>query len=343
MSQFCLPFLLLLFVTTAHADTLYKFPEKPDTGLLTEGQITSQSYNPLLFDQFTAIYRYPSLYQNNSGELDKISQQTIEQIKAQLKEINNQESIITIVGHSQKNYKSSNDIRLSTFLPRGWQRLGETIPPEQEETQGDVNENMRRVKQILLDDGIAEAQIYLENRNGHDNGFAETERNGRKLNQRVDVAIYLIKERDSDGDGVLDRADLCPNTGKGIIVYDNGCAQTFTLHLEFIFDTNKLRNPKDKNTVKQVDILKLFSTILQNHQEYRAVVIGYTDSTGEESYNQHLSLQRAQAVRDLLIQEGISEYRIGIDGLGEKYPIASNDTKEGRQQNRRIELKLLVE
>ena len=343
MFRFCLPLLFLFFVVPAHAETLYSHPETPGTVTLTADQVTRQEHNPLFFEQFTAIYRYPSLYQNNSGELDDASQQIAEQIKTQLEELNDQESIITIVGHSQKNYKSSNDIRLSTFFPRGWQRLGETIPPEQEETQGDVNENMEQIKQILLDNGIAESQLYLENRNGFDNAFAETERNGRELNQRVDVAIYLIKERDSDGDGVLDRDDLCPNTGQGILVYNNGCAQTFTLHLEFIFDTNKLRVSEEENAVRQEDILKAFSTTLHEHREYRAIVIGYTDSTGDKDYNQHLSLQRAQAVRDFLIQEGISEYRIGIDGLGEKYPIASNDTKEGRQQNRRIELKLLAE
>ena len=343
MFRFCLPLLFLFFVVTAHAETLYPYPETPDTVTLTADQVTSQEHNPLFFEQFTAIYRYPSLYLNNSGELDDASQQVIEQIKTQLAKIDDQESIITVIGHSQKNYKSNNDVRLPTFFTRGWQRLGETIPPGQDKTQGDVNENMEQTKQTLLDNGVAESQIYLENRNGFDNAFAETERNGRKLNQRVDVAIYLIKERDSDGDGVLDRDDLCPNTGKGVIVYSNGCARTFTIHLEFIFDTNKLRDPEGEKTVRQEDILKVFSTILKKHKEYRAIVIGYTDSTGDESYNQRLSLQRAQEIRDLLVQEGISEYRIGIDGLGEKYPIASNDTKAGRQKNRRIELKFLAE
>ena len=67
-------------------------------------------------------------------------------------------------------------------------------------------------------------------------------------------------------------------------------------------------------------------------------VEGHTDSVGTDEYNQNLSEHRAQAVRDYLVQQGISANTIGSRGLGKTQPIATNDTPEGRQQNRRVEL-----
>jgi outer membrane protein OmpA-like peptidoglycan-associated protein len=69
-------------------------------------------------------------------------------------------------------------------------------------------------------------------------------------------------------------------------------------------------------------------------------VEGHTDSIGTDDYNQALSEKRAGAVRDYLVQEGISADAIKALGFGKTEPIASNDTPEGRQQNRRVELVL---
>jgi len=69
-------------------------------------------------------------------------------------------------------------------------------------------------------------------------------------------------------------------------------------------------------------------------------VEGHTDSIGGDDYNQQLSEKRAQAVRDYLVQQGIAQESIVARGLGKSSPVASNDTPEGRQQNRRVELVL---
>jgi outer membrane protein OmpA-like peptidoglycan-associated protein len=69
-------------------------------------------------------------------------------------------------------------------------------------------------------------------------------------------------------------------------------------------------------------------------------VEGHTDDSGEREENLRVSLARAQAVKDYLVGQGISSDRIRTIGLGERYPIASNDTRSGRQRNRRIELVL---
>jgi OOP family OmpA-OmpF porin len=72
-------------------------------------------------------------------------------------------------------------------------------------------------------------------------------------------------------------------------------------------------------------------------------VIGHTDSTGPEDYNLDLSVRRAQAVADYIISEGIDASIIDVSGEGESNPIASNDTREGRAENRRVDIHVGVE
>ena len=72
-------------------------------------------------------------------------------------------------------------------------------------------------------------------------------------------------------------------------------------------------------------------------------IIGHTDSTGPEDYNQGLSERRAQAVADYIVGEGIDATIIDVSGEGESNPIASNDTREGRAENRRVDINVGVE
>ncbi len=72
-------------------------------------------------------------------------------------------------------------------------------------------------------------------------------------------------------------------------------------------------------------------------------IIGHTDSTGPEEYNQKLSLRRATAIRDFLVNEkGVDAGIIDVSGMGESQPIADNATAEGRAQNRRVEVNVGV-
>lgn len=70
-------------------------------------------------------------------------------------------------------------------------------------------------------------------------------------------------------------------------------------------------------------------------------VYGHTDSTGSDAFNQRLSEQRAQAVANYLISQGVSSARIKWQGFGETMPIADNDTEYGRARNRRVEIKII--
>jgi outer membrane protein OmpA-like peptidoglycan-associated protein len=78
--------------------------------------------------------------------------------------------------------------------------------------------------------------------------------------------------------------------------------------------------------------------VLEKDSKLKLIIAGYTDSIGPEEYNQGLSERRANAAREYLISKGVAGDRLKAMGYGETRPIASNDTKEGRAQNRRIEL-----
>jgi len=83
-------------------------------------------------------------------------------------------------------------------------------------------------------------------------------------------------------------------------------------------------------------LMKAYNT-LKVYPEIKIEIRGYTDNTGSRAFNMKLSQKRADAIRDWLINKGIAPERLTAKGLGPDNPIAPNDTKEGRQQNRRIE------
>jgi outer membrane protein OmpA-like peptidoglycan-associated protein len=102
---------------------------------------------------------------------------------------------------------------------------------------------------------------------------------------------------------------------------------------DVLFDTNKatLKPGADQ----RIDRL---ATFLQKNPNERLIIEGYTDSTGSEEYNEELSQRRAQAVANVLAGQGIPASRYQVVGKGQAFPVASNATPAGRQQNRRVEV-----
>lgn len=88
-------------------------------------------------------------------------------------------------------------------------------------------------------------------------------------------------------------------------------------------------------------VLNSISLVLKEFDKTAIKVVGHTDSTGSLSMNQTLSEQRADSVKLALQAHNVASGRIHASGVGPRYPIASNDTPAGRQQNRRVELSLL--
>jgi len=89
------------------------------------------------------------------------------------------------------------------------------------------------------------------------------------------------------------------------------------------------------------DVLSSVAAVVQEYDKTLIEVSGHTDSTGSEAYNQSLSERRAASVADYLVAQGIDRRRILHQGFGESRPVASNATAEGRQRNRRVELRLV--
>jgi outer membrane protein OmpA-like peptidoglycan-associated protein len=86
--------------------------------------------------------------------------------------------------------------------------------------------------------------------------------------------------------------------------------------------------------------LDRISQIMIKYPQTSILVEGHTDSTGSETYNQRLSERRADSVKALLVQRGVQGSRISIHGYGESRPVATNATPEGRQMNRRVEIRI---
>ena len=85
-------------------------------------------------------------------------------------------------------------------------------------------------------------------------------------------------------------------------------------------------------------VLDQFAMGLRNNPYSDVRIVGHTDSTGSDAVNNPLSVDRAASTRNYLVNSGVDGRRIAIDGMGERYPIASNDTAEGRARNRRVEI-----
>ncbi|NIR58436.1 MAG: OmpA family protein [Gammaproteobacteria bacterium] len=86
--------------------------------------------------------------------------------------------------------------------------------------------------------------------------------------------------------------------------------------------------------------LRSLADTLKRYPDTNIVVKGHTDSTGDESYNLRLSEERADNVRRYLLGEGVAAHRVTAIGYGEAFPLATNATPEGRQQNRRVEIEI---
>ncbi len=99
----------------------------------------------------------------------------------------------------------------------------------------------------------------------------------------------------------------------------------------------------DKSVVKPAGKAKLDDLVAKIKGINLEVIIavGHTDSIGSDAYNQKLSVRRAEAVKAYLVSKGIEKNRVYTEGKGEKQPVASNKTKEGRAKNRRVEIEVV--
>jgi len=128
--------------------------------------------------------------------------------------------------------------------------------------------------------------------------------------------------------GELDGATV-ERFGEGILV-------TFESGILFDFDSSVLQSEARANLT---DLARVLSDDLD---DYELMVVGHTDAVGAEEYNQRLSERRAQAAVDFLTSIGIPAALTHGQGMGEMEPLASNETEEGRRQNRRVEVAIFA-
>lgn len=160
--------------------------------------------------------------------------------------------------------------------------------------------------------------------------------------------------KDSDGDGVADKLDKCPNTPSGTVVDGSGCPLKVPApqvtervivteadrkvvkdaidNLEFDLGKATIRS-KSYATLNRVAALLV-------EKNFSLKLAGHTDITGSRELNMRLSKERAESVKAYLVSQGANASRIEATGYGPDQPIATNKTAAGRQQNRRVEFTL---
>lgn len=145
-----------------------------------------------------------------------------------------------------------------------------------------------------------------------------------------------VMTKDTDGDGVVDANDSCPDSAAGAIVNKRGCTLASKLNLENVrFKTGTAVLSNDSRAT-----LDKVATTLKKNDHLNFTVAGHTDSLGNYDKNTALSKARAQSVRKYLIAKGVSSSNLTATGYGSDKPIASNNTRTGRSENRRVELVL---
>ncbi len=146
------------------------------------------------------------------------------------------------------------------------------------------------------------------------------------------------KPADSDGDGVPDDRDRCPGTARGVKVDDSGCE----ILAKLVLDGRHVNFAFDKSNLNDSarSVLEGVAEQVRRNADRvtRVIVAGHTDSVGPERYNQRLSERRAAAVVGYLTGKGVESGVIESLGFGESSPIASNKNSDGRARNRRVEI-----
>tara|TARA_B110000305_G_scaffold72866_1_gene81728 strand:+ start:4401 stop:6941 length:2541 start_codon:yes stop_codon:yes gene_type:complete len=147
---------------------------------------------------------------------------------------------------------------------------------------------------------------------------------------------------DTDGDGVLDKDDDCPATPGP--VENKGCPKIEEEVAEILktaFDNLEFETGKAVIKQESLPSLTELAEVLVKKPEWKLQIAGHTDNVGNEQNNLVLSKKRSEAVRDFMISQGIVTERLSALYFGETQPKATNDTKEGRQTNRRVEMTII--
>ena len=207
------------------------------------------------------------------------------------------------------------------------------------------------VKPVKIQDSKSTAVEFNKNESASafvvpgylEDGMADEDHDGVEDGKDRCVETPIAVDVDADGcafdrdqDGVKDYEDLCPNSMAHAKVKADGCSDFIAFNLYYA--------PRvDEITPKSMLVLEKAVGFLKEHPEYKVRITGHTDNIGEDAYNLKLSQNRAADVLKLFNRKGVNFNRLESTGKGEAEPIETNDTNEGRQLNRRIEVELYQE
>jgi outer membrane protein OmpA-like peptidoglycan-associated protein len=200
-----------------------------------------------------------------------------------------------------------------------------------------AREELSRAEQLLregADTVLVEHTAYLANQHAR---IAAEQGKRAALQQQISSAENRRRDLElqmqaREADAARQEAEALRQQMQAMQAEQTDRGMVLTLG-DVLFDLNRAElKPSGETTVARL------AEFMAEYENRRVRVEGYTDSTGEASYNLGLSERRAEAVGNALVNMGISPNRVDIKGFGERYPVASNDTSAGRQQNRRVEI-----
>lgn len=191
-------------------------------------------------------------------------------------------------------------------------------------------------------DGVMDKDDKCPDVAGKVNGCPDTDGDGviDMEDKCPDVAGDVNGCPDRDKDGIVDNMDKCPDTPG--IKANKGCPevkQEVKAKIMSIAKSIYFKTGSDILSYKSKKKLNELIPILNEYPEMGFSIEGHTDSVGDDAKNMTLSQKRADAVKKYLVDKGVDPSRLIATGYGETMPVADNNTKSGRQQNRRVELK----
>lgn len=191
---------------------------------------------------------------------------------------------------------------------------------------------------------LVEAQALLED--GKDQALIDHEAEMARLYAGVAVARTEAIAANLETNAYMDRARLSTATTRVAVEVaiqnarsvdseqtERGLVLTLGGVL-FAFDSAELKSDARLSVARVAGFLIALD-------DRDALIEGYADNTGDAEYNRKLSQRRAESIRDALVESGVSPDRLVAAGYGSRFPVASNDTPEGREQNRRVEIVIL--
>ena len=267
-------------------------------------------------DYFTNVIRYAPIFFDGE-DMDGNASAILDKVMYDLNASDMNKSRMTIIGHTPESKDVNNSISTNWFVSF-FQGMA---THEGNSVDEDINLSKKRgeiVYEWFIDQNVSEKIMLVDERAGKDKLFTEGTSEGRDKNNRVDIALYVIADRDHDG--VLDPYDACPGTHAGLSVDKFGCSGSLRLDINFKLDSAEV-DGEDNSSIES------FARFLIKNPPYDAIIVGHTDEQGRAKYNEGLSLRRSETIVKMLISYGVAAERLKGEGKGESEPVITRQEK----------------